>query len=242
MAFLPIGVHTNLILNKLRNAQRLAAVRSEVQHSASQIGCSGFVGGLECSEIKRATIDVHEGGERSGLCDRIPAGVTTVSCIESAASFSQISEPVVGSVTVDMVNLFDGPASVCVEPNQSVGLIPDPISLNRDVSPASDAASSATNRPAHTDHNLPSEDPGFWIVIQKFAQAFGSQVGIESICHDCSRNERRIDEDRRADEERRQKTNAEEKAVRAELERVKKRLDLLRSRVEPRRTGRESAG
>ena len=56
------------------------------------------------------------------------------------------------------------------------------------------------------------------------------------------RNERRIDEDRRADEEARQQQDAEEQAVRAELERVNKRLDLLRSRVEPRRTGRESAG
>lgn len=56
------------------------------------------------------------------------------------------------------------------------------------------------------------------------------------------RNERRVEEDRRADEERRQKQDAEEQAVRAELERVNKRLDLLRSRVEPRRTGRESAG
>jgi len=56
------------------------------------------------------------------------------------------------------------------------------------------------------------------------------------------RNERRIEEDRRADEERRQDADTDEQAVRAELERVKKRLDLLRSRVEPRRTGRESAG
>jgi hypothetical protein len=56
------------------------------------------------------------------------------------------------------------------------------------------------------------------------------------------RNERRIDEDRRANEESGQNANTEEQAVRAELERVNKRLDLLRSRVEPRRTGRESAG
>jgi hypothetical protein len=56
------------------------------------------------------------------------------------------------------------------------------------------------------------------------------------------RNERRIDEDRRAYEEARQQQDAEEQAVRAELERVKKRLSLLRERVRPSRTGRESAG
>jgi hypothetical protein len=56
------------------------------------------------------------------------------------------------------------------------------------------------------------------------------------------RNERRIDEDRRANDECGQNTDTDEKAVRAELERVNKRLDLLRSRVRPSRTGRESAG
>jgi hypothetical protein len=45
------------------------------------------------------------------------------------------------------------------------------------------------------------------------------------------RNERRIEEDRRADEEARQNANADEKAVGAELERLNKRLALLRARV-----------
>lgn len=56
------------------------------------------------------------------------------------------------------------------------------------------------------------------------------------------RNERRIDEDRRADEESRRQQDAEEQAIRAELERLNKKLRLLSPRVEPRRTGRESAG
>lgn len=56
------------------------------------------------------------------------------------------------------------------------------------------------------------------------------------------RNERRIAEDRRADEERGREQDAEEKAIRAKLQRLDKRLDLLRSRVRPNRTGRESAG
>ena len=51
------------------------------------------------------------------------------------------------------------------------------------------------------------------------------------------RNQQSVEEDRRADEEARQKRDRDEQAVRAELERVNKRLDLLRSRVEPRRGG-----
>jgi hypothetical protein len=55
------------------------------------------------------------------------------------------------------------------------------------------------------------------------------------------RNQQRVEEARRADDESRRDQDAAEQAVRAELKRVNKRLDLLRSRVEPSRTGRESA-
>jgi hypothetical protein len=56
------------------------------------------------------------------------------------------------------------------------------------------------------------------------------------------RNEKRIAEDRRAYEESRREQDTEEQAIRAKLERLDKRLDLLRSRVRPNRAGRESAG
>jgi hypothetical protein len=45
------------------------------------------------------------------------------------------------------------------------------------------------------------------------------------------RNQQRVEEYRRADDESRREQDAEEQAVRAELERVKKRLALLRARV-----------
>lgn len=47
------------------------------------------------------------------------------------------------------------------------------------------------------------------------------------------RNEQRIAEDKRADDERRRQTEADEQAIRAELKRLNKKLDLLRSRVGP---------
>jgi hypothetical protein len=56
------------------------------------------------------------------------------------------------------------------------------------------------------------------------------------------RNERQIADDNRTNERDREKNDRAEDEARAELERVNKRLALLRARVEPRRTGRKSAG
>ncbi len=56
------------------------------------------------------------------------------------------------------------------------------------------------------------------------------------------RNKQRVEEDRRADEDARQKCDRDEQAVRAELERVNKRLSLLSERVRPRTAKGGNAG
>lgn len=56
------------------------------------------------------------------------------------------------------------------------------------------------------------------------------------------RNERQITKDKANDDADRQKHDEQEQAVRAELERLNKKLSLLSERVEPPTTGRECRG
>ncbi len=91
---------------------------------------------------------------------------------------AKISDPIVALDSVDVVDHSNRKTSVNIQPRESVGLEYSAAYCDAGVSSRiSICSSNASFASASSSVNAPRKYSGFWVVVQKFAQAFCCNIG-----------------------------------------------------------------
>jgi hypothetical protein len=194
----------------------LAALRVLTSLSASELPKSldlcgpvdsgRFVSGVEESE-KHPVIFNAQGGAPSlafgvvtDASNSSPSMRTAVGLILGGRGLSQIAEPVIGTVPVDVVDLSFWPAAMHIEPHQTMGLIHPAANCNAATTTAVVATGSLSN-PLELMFGwgyAPSEHACSRVIIQNRPKFFGSDDGarIVDLSHVCSAEVKKTEEER----------------------------------------------
>lgn len=103
---------------------------------------------------------------------RVRAGFATVLHVFSVRSFSQVCDPVIKRITVNVVNSIQRPSSVGVEPRKAVRVVQAPSDNNYHTSIGSRVACDHASRLVLRGLHSPSKYAGFGVVNQLLSKLF----------------------------------------------------------------------
>ena len=123
-----------------------------------------------CSPLPAVGVHAHE----SGLAPRLMAVLN----ISSPVDNTKICKPVVTPNPVDVVNFPLGPLSVGMKPSKPVHTVAGVADFHSEVSASVIASSNVTDVNRISRAHTPRKNPGFRVVVEKFAQMFCGKIGL----------------------------------------------------------------
>ncbi len=103
--------------------------------------------------------------------------------VRRAGNIAQINYPVVILHAVNVVNFIFRPRASCVQPRKAMGFICKSVDPDSDVS-VNQSAGNCARHCAVFSPDAPTENSGFLVVVQKFAQRLRGKIGLS---HDAPR-------------------------------------------------------
>ncbi len=104
-------------------------------------------------------------------------GATQVLHISRLRNISQITNPIVSWVPVNVVNVFSWPTSEFIEPSKPMASVSLPAYAYFQI-PAIEAPCNISGMNVRCKSGLPSENASLWVVIKNFAQACCGKIGL----------------------------------------------------------------
>lgn len=96
----------------------------------------------------------------------VASGATAILLVNSAAHVSQIGNPVVGGIAVNVVNLADGPSTINVGPSKAMGVVAPPAEKDSDMPVSIRLIASRCSNSAQEATAPPKEQARVWVIVQ----------------------------------------------------------------------------
>jgi hypothetical protein len=148
-----------------------------------KVSGAGFFRSGKIAQGNHFPINLDSGSPFSAICidphePRLAPSLVSVLNISSSADNSKVVDAVVTPNAVDVVNFTIGPDAVNVQPCNSAQAVTDVINFCSDISVAVIASSNVANVNGIDRALAPRKNPGFWVVVEKFAQTFCGKIGL----------------------------------------------------------------
>lgn len=114
----------------------------------------------------------------------ITTGLPLVLKVCATGNVAQIHERIVGSASIDVIDVANGPFARDVKPRKSVFPCDFPGQSNLSIAENVQGASACANFNSVTGLNLLREEPGLRVVVQKAAQSLGGYLFHRLTIHD----------------------------------------------------------
>lgn len=152
---------------------------------SSQIGGAGF---FQCREVSNMDLDalvLDRGAElpsaqRNAKNPKCIVGLCGLPVLDVKAMghISKIGDPVVPSITIDMVNDTSWPDAMHIQPRESMRPVEFTLDAYEDIAVSFVLAANCFACFPPTCIKAPREDSGFGFVVKQFAQTFGGKIGF----------------------------------------------------------------
>lgn len=123
-----------------------------------------------CSPFSEVGIDPHK--------PRLAPSLVSVLDIASSTDNAKVYKPVVTPNPVDVVNFTIGPDAVSIKPCKSVHAVTRVADFHSEVAVPVIVPCNVTNVNRVDRAYTPRKNPGFRVVVEKFAQTFCGKIGI----------------------------------------------------------------